>query len=370
MSLDFHFIGEEHIPSPALIYYKDSIIKNTKKAIETAHGPQNLWPHIKSHKSPEVLDLLVSMGILRFKCATIAELEIAAETDATDLLFAYPLIGPNIPRYLSIQKAFPKKNFYTLADNVEQAKILSDEAIKSNVCINVLIDINPGMNRTGVAISDLPDFYSHISAFPNLYIKGIHCYDGNRHEEDYALREHEVLKTIKELSSIYHPMCLSNPNLAIAIMGGSPTFPCYAQNMPDVFYSPGTVFIYDIGYKRQFPDLPYDIGAAVMARVISHPDSSSFTLDVGYKSISAEQKYRGILPELPYAQELFQSEEHWVFQMLRGHEAERPEIGSIVYILPWHICPTTALYDQLFVVEKNKYSAKWNVTARKRFIHF
>ncbi len=83
----------DQIVSPALIYYKDIIVDNINKMIQIVGGPQRLWPHVKSHKMSRLLELQMEMGISRFKCATIAEAEMAARCRAPHALIAYPLWG-------------------------------------------------------------------------------------------------------------------------------------------------------------------------------------------------------------------------------------------------------------------------------------
>ena len=65
----------------------------------------------------------------------------------------------------------------------------------------------------------------------------------------------------------------------------------------------------------------------------------------------------------------FQSEEHWVFRMKEGKEDKRPQIGTMLYVIPTHICPTSALYSDILVAEGGKITAKWPVTARNRKIN-
>lgn len=364
----YHFVEEETIPSPALIYYRDTIISNSKKAVSQAHGAEHLWPHVKTHKSKQLTDLLVSLGITHFKCSTIAEAEMTAQTDAQHILLAYPLVGPNIERFLTLVHAYPNKTFYTIGDDLSMLSTLGNTAASRAIRVNCLIDVNPGMNRTGVSFDSLVDFYRSAAQLNGLHLCGLHCYDGNRHEESYFSREREVLKTIEQLNNTRTLLACSEIYCQCLIVGGSPTFPCYASDMKDVFFSPGTVFVYDAGYRQQFPDLPYKPGAAILSRVVSHPAKGFFTLDAGYKAISAEQSLRGILPEVPHASEVFQSEEHWTFRMDDGFEQECPSIGQIVYILPWHICPTTALYDSVHVVSDGKIDGNWEITARNRRI--
>src|SRR5699024_11933906 len=91
-----------------------------------------------------------------------------------------------------------------------------------------------------------------------------------------------------------------------------------------------------------------------------------FTLDLGCKGIASDPAgARGVVVGLENAEALFQSEEHWTYRMLPGHEAERPAIGAVFYVLPTHICPTTSLYSAALVAENGRITGRWTVDARR-----
>ena len=100
--MNYHFNGEENLDSPSLVYYQDVIEENINKATGIAGGAQRLWPHIKTHKSAPLLRMQIERGIKRFKCATIAEAELAAMAGAEHVLIAYPLVGPAIGRFAKL----------------------------------------------------------------------------------------------------------------------------------------------------------------------------------------------------------------------------------------------------------------------------
>ena len=364
----YHFQYEEKILSPALIYYKDEIVKNIKMSIAEAGGPDRLWPHVKSHKMSEIIKLQVKMGIKRFKCATLAEAAIAAQSGGEHILLAYPLVGPNVDCFLELMKRWPNRTFYAIGDDERQVKELAEKAVEQKLTVNLCVDVNTGMNRTGIRIDRLQGFCKELAYVRGIKLTGLHCYDGNRHEKNLTERGEKVKETVKGIRLAMRDR-LKDADLFL-IMGGSPSFPCYAKEMKgtNVFYSPGTIFIYDRGYQEQFPDLPYEPGATILSRVVSHPADGYFTIDCGYKAISAEQIQPGELIDVPYAKPAFQSEEHWTFRMEGGYEEKRPEIGKIIYVMPWHICPTTALYDEAVVVSKGKIEGTWQVSARGRFL--
>lgn len=154
-------------------------------------------------------------------------------------------------------------------------------------------------------------------------------------------------------------------------MGGTPIFPCYAE-YPGVYMAPGTVFLSDYGYSTSYPEMGFIPAGVIMTRVISRPTSDTFTLDLGYKGIAADPAgVRGVIVGMEdIASPVAQSEEHWVFQIAPGHEDEIPAIGSAVFVMPTHICPSSALYPFVPAAEHGEITEKWDIAARNRKITY
>ena len=364
----YSFIGSETLITPSLIYYKELIQKNIKKAIEMARGADHLWPHIKSHKMAEIVNMSISLGIMRFKCATIAEAEMVANCGASHIVVAYPLIGPNIKRFLTLSKSYPNTHFYAVGDDFKMISLLGESAYASSSNVNFLIDVNMGMNRTGVPLHRVIDFFHSIRSLKGINVCGLHCYDGDRTEHELNERKMRAASLDKELLTIYNQLIELDSNSSLIIMGGSPSFPCHLD-FPGAFFSPGTLFIYDYGYAKKFPDLEYTPAAAILTRVISTPSPGVFSLDLGYKGIASDPPgIRGIILNFENYEELFQSEEHWTFRMKPGHENECPKVGTEFLVIPTHICPTSALYPNAYVIENGNVVDNWEVSARNRKI--
>jgi D-serine deaminase-like pyridoxal phosphate-dependent protein len=357
----------EGIPSPALIFYKEIIQKNIQSAIKTAGGADRLWPHMKTHKCREIIKMQMEQGISRFKCATIAEAEMTAQCNPDAVLLAYPLVGPNIGRFLALTEKYPGVAFYAIGDDLNQLTLLSQAALAQDTQVSVLLDVNLGMNRTGASYDQADALYRKVAALEGLVLKGLHCYDGQR-SEAYDIRVQKVEESLQPIHALVDGWRRDGLDADILVMGGTPSFPCHAA-YEDVYLSPGTLIVMDAGYQKKYPELDYMPGAAVMTRVVSHPGDGIFTIDLGYKGISADPAgSRGVLLGAPDAEVLFQSEEHWTWQMKPGHEGERPPIGSVLYVLPTHICPTVALYAFALVAQSGRITGKWEIAGRDRCI--
>jgi D-serine deaminase-like pyridoxal phosphate-dependent protein len=115
----------DEVASPALLILEDQVRANIAGAIEIAGGAERLRPHVKTHKSPDVLRLQREAGIEKFKCATIAEAEMAARAGVRDILLALQPVGPNGRRLLALVQRYGETRFSTIGDDVVALKELS-----------------------------------------------------------------------------------------------------------------------------------------------------------------------------------------------------------------------------------------------------
>lgn len=358
----------EEIISPSLIYYEEMIRNNIEKAIRRAGSANRLWPHVKSHKSLDMVKLQMEYGITKFKTATVAEAEMTAQAGAEKVILAYPLAGPNIVRYVKLAKAYPKTCFYAIGDDMEPIRELSETCLAEGIKLPFLIDVNMGMNRTGVPLDRLEELYRSAASLPGLQLEGLHCYDGNHNDRDIQVREREVAETDSRVEEMIRKLERDGISCQFVVAGGTPSFPCHAKNT-EWYLSPGTAMITDAGYYRNLPDLDFIPGAALLTRVISHPAPGIFTTDLGYKGIASDPAaQRGYIVGLEDAVPVVHSEEHWAFRL--EDETRIPPIGTCLYVIPTHICPTTALYPEILVAKGGRIADHWEVTARNRKITY
>ena len=137
----------EAIPSPALLVFPDRVEANVDRMLKmVGDDVSRLRPHVKTHKMAEVVRLQVAKGITRFKCATIAEAEMTAESGGRDILLAHQPVGPNLTRFLQLQERFPEVAFSATVDSsavVDAFKGTSQPA-------SLFVDVDCGMHRTGI----------------------------------------------------------------------------------------------------------------------------------------------------------------------------------------------------------------------------
>lgn len=356
----------EQIASPALLVYRDRVEDNIRRMIARAGGTGRLRPHVKTHKMAEVARLHLLGGITRFKCATIAEAEMLGRVEAPDVLLAYQPVGPNMRRFVELARAFPRTRFSTLVDNAETARELGAAGLRASppITATVYLDVDCGMHRSGAQLDDgTLGLYQALSGLSGLRVAGVHAYDGHIHTPDPARRQAECNEAFTPLLAWREAVVKAGLPRPVVVAGGTPTFPWHAARN-DFECSPGTCVFWDAGYQRHFPDLDFIPAALVLTRVVSRPGRSRLCLDLGHKAIASENPHPRVeFFDLPGAQAVMHSEEHLVIET--GH-ADRFRVGDALFGLPWHICPTVALYSQAAVIENGRAVSSWVITRDRK----
>ncbi|MBY0479178.1 MAG: D-TA family PLP-dependent enzyme [Chitinophagaceae bacterium] len=353
------------IDSPALLLYKERIQQNILHAVEMIKDVGLLRPHVKTNKTAEVCAMMMGAGITKFKCATIAEAEMLAMLQAKDVLLAYQPVGPKANRLLALVQQYPQTIFSCVTDNAGTATAISDLFVANNTTIHVLIDLNTGMNRSGIKPSNALPLAELLISLPGIQFKGLHAYDGHLRDTDLEQRQQKSDTAFSEVIELAAKIeTITNQPITI-VAGGSPTFPTHLNR--HIECSPGTFVYWDWGYKHQVPDEPFDYAALVLTRVISIVDEHTISTDLGHKSVAAENPFPRVhFLNAPDAAPVSQSEEHLV---LKVADSSIFKVGNTLFGVPVHICPTVALYEKAVVVENNKAVTTWKIVARDRKIN-
>ena len=180
----FEIENINEIDSPALVVFPDRIKENLRVLKAFVPDTSRLRPHVKTNKCAEVCQLMMEAGIKKFKCATIAEAEMLAMIGAPDVLLAYQAIGPRGVRLSQLIKKYPATQFACLIDNEATASELSATAEKQGVVIRIFLDLNVGMNRTGIVPEKALPLFLHCKSLKSLDPVGLHAYDGHHNDGD------------------------------------------------------------------------------------------------------------------------------------------------------------------------------------------
>ena len=364
----FRVAEAERIVTPALLIDRRRVAQNVATTIRLLGGDANRWrPHVKTAKLEYTMHMLVEAGVLHFKCATGLELRVACEAGARDVLVAYPMVGANAIRVREIAQQHPGVCVSVLAESRQQIEQWSETAI------GVFLDVNPGMNRTGVPQEQENEIVALCRAVEESKVpfRGLHYYDGHLSKYDMKERCAHAHRGYDRLMEIVAALAKAGIEVPEVITAGTPAFPCslsYAAFASAPFVhrvSPGTIVYSDATSLKQLPaEYGYLPAAVVMTRVVSHPAAGMITCDAGHKTVSADSGIPtcAVLAH-PEIEPLTPSEEHLPMKVAG---ASLPDIGEALFLVPRHVCPTVNNFDDAVIVDDGHAAHVERVSARGR----
>jgi D-serine deaminase-like pyridoxal phosphate-dependent protein len=352
------------IDSPALVIFPGRVLQNIRLAIAMLDDVSRLRPHVKTNKSPDATRMMIGEGIHKFKCATIAEAEMLGQCGAKDVLLAYQPIGPKLQRFIQLVQQYPGTIYSCLTDHPDAAYEQATAFAAAGLVVPVFIDLNLGMNRTGIAPDKTLALYQRCAELPGIRPVGLQAYDGHLRHPDIADRTMACDAVYAGVEMLRGKIVAAGFAEPVIVAGGSPTYPIHARRA-GVECSPGTFIYWDKGYGDLCSEQAFVPAAYLMTRIISLPDAEHLCLDLGHKSVAAENPlHQRVFFE--NAQELTpvgQSEEHLVVHAGAGHTYR---VGDVLWGVPFHICPTVALYERAITVVNEAVSEEWMAVARDR----
>ena len=356
-----------HLDTPCLIVLPEHVEYNIAEMVRMAGDVKRLRPHVKTHKTAEGIRMMQATGIDTFKCATIAEGELLGMEKAVDVILAHQPVGPKLERLLNLINTYPATTYSTITDNIDSANEISHFFSAHNLSIGIYIDINVGMNRTGVRAEEALDLYHVLKSASGIDFKGLHVYDGQHRQSDPLEKEKACDAAFQPVLDLCDAIVALGHDRPKIIAGGSPSFSIHA-NRPDRYCSPGTNIFWDHNYAGICPEQDFKHALQILTRVISKPAPNKICVDLGHKAVAGENPIdkRVFFPEYPDLKPISQSEEHLVLEV-QGENTFK--VGDLLIGIPYHVCPTVALHEYLHEVKAGVVTGSWHVIARKRKIN-
>lgn len=359
----------EKIDTPCLVIDLDKLETNISlmQNLATQMGV-GLRPHCKTHKCSRIAKLQLAAGANGISAAKLSEAEILIEQGIVDILITSPIVSECKLQRLSrcLQKA---PGLLLVLDNPQNAEALNQLGQTLNQPIQVLIDLDPGIGRTGVHPNNALNFARFLQEQPWLRVQGIQCYAGNlQHVADYQERKERSLKTMEIASEIFRSLQPLFPALHILTGSGTGTFDIDPDASEVTEIQPGSYTVMDVQYERigskdnpqQFRQ--FQNAMTLWSTVISSNRTEHVTVDAGTKAIYFDPKYQPRIishPHLAYDWGGF-GDEHGKITAT----GMLPSTGDLLEMVVPHCDPTINLYDQFVMVRDNEVVELWDIDLR------
>jgi D-serine deaminase-like pyridoxal phosphate-dependent protein len=370
-----HLIGQQgsrrSLNTPVLVLDVEALDRNIAEmaAFAQAHNVK-LRPHSKTHKSADIARRQIAAGALGNCCAKLGEAEALAEAGIEGLHITSPVVTPQaITRLIELNGKM--KDLMVVVDHPANADALAAAAAKAGKPLAVIIDIDPGIHRTGVASPEAAvELAQKISKLKSLKYAGVQFYCGrHQHIEDFAERKASIEERTAYLKGIVAK--LEAAGLKPGIVTGSGTGTHFIDAKLGVFteLQVGSYVFMDHQYNicdlRGESRPTFEQALQIDARVVSSNTPGMVTVDAGLKAMATESGPPQILKgAVEGSTTRFMGDEHLAVIAPEGKEP--PKHGEQVILVPPHCDPTVNLYDAYHIVKGDTLVEIWPVSARGR----
>ena len=346
--------------TPALLLNADALQANIgRMAAFFAARPCKLRPHFKSHKCTAIAKLQMEAGAVGITCAKLGEAEVLADAGITDILIANQIVGRKISRLIELAKRAEPMFAVDSADNVAA---LSTTAAAAGAQLRVLVEVDIGMNRCGVAPGqDALELARAVAASPGLRFEGLQGYEGHlvllRDEGERTEKTRASLAPLVETRRLIERSGLP---VRIVSSGGTGTYEVTGAYEGIDEVQAGSYATMDWWYAEIRPEFRQAI--SLLTTVVSHPKQGIAVVDVGTKGVGAEFGPPQIKHPPGVEIRRFSSEEHTVLTVPDATVS----VGDTVELIPSHGCSTCNLYREFVVHRDGMVIALWPIEGAGR----
>jgi len=374
--LHAHLIGQQgsrrDLNTPVLALDLDALDRNiTAMAAFAARHGVKLRPHAKTHKSPDIAKRQIAAGAIGLCCAKLGEAEALAEGGVTGgLHITSPVVSPPaIARLIALNDR--TEGLMCVLDHPDNAKAIGEAARAGGKSLDVIIDIDPGLHRTGVASPEAAvALFQAIRAEPALTYRGVQFYCGReQHIEAFADRKAAMDARVEILRAVIEALTAAGGAPEIVTGGGTGTHRIDVELGLFTELQVGSYVFMDRQYLAcdltgEGTPCPFETALMIDARVVSANAAGMVTVDAGFKAMSTDAGPAVVLAGAPPATTYaFMGDEHGALILPEGATLA---LGERVTLSAPHCDPTVNLYDSYHVVRGDTLEALWTVAGRGR----
>lgn len=358
---------EDEIDTPALLIDMEAFEANLDTMSRTLGGTGvKLRAHAKTHKSPVIAHLQIARGAVGQCVQKVGEAEALAWGGVHDIVVSNEVVGAEkLARLAALARI---ARISVCADDAAQVAALETAASEGDVRLEVLVEIDAGGQRCGVAPGPgALVLAKQIASSPHLTFGGIQAYHGSaQHLRTTAERCAAIDFAVNAARTTVQLLRDNGLECRIVGGGGTGTFALEAGSGIYNEVQAGSYIFMDADYARNLDESgvqksPFCQSLFVLSSVMSAPRPGVAVLDAGHKAVSTDSG----LP-LVWQRDVLRyvdaSDEHGKLEFDGG--VRGPKLGEKLRLIPGHCDPTVDRHDWYVCVRQGRVEALWPIAAR------
>lgn len=329
----------------------------------------SLRPHLKTTKSVEAAQYLLTQGDGPVTVSTLAEAEVFASAGITDILYAVGIAASKLGRVVALHRA--GCNLTVLLDCAAQAEAVSTASRDAGVAIPAMIEIDSDRHRSGLTSTD-PELITvgRILDAGAADLRGVLCHAGGSYgavgRAAHRVCAEQERRAVVDAATVLRDAGLPCPVVSV---GSTPTAHAASDLTGVTEMRAGVYVFFDLVMAGIEVCTLDDIALSVLTTVIGHQTTRGWTIcDAGWMAMSRDRGTAGQrvdqgygivcniagvpIPGLIMAQA---NQEHGVIARHPDFKSEVPDlpVGTLLRVLPNHACATAAQHSRYHVLPQD-----------------
>ena len=347
----------------------DLLERNLQKMQSAAEqAGKNLRPHVKTHKCSALAQKQIEVGAIGVCVAKVSEAEELVKAGLDNILITGPIVTPGkVERLVDLLGRAP--SLMIVIDHPRNIALLDAALRAKGMSMGVLLDVDVGLNRTGVSPSDALVLTEQIVSCPTLRLLGIQAYAGHvQHIRSYETRKHTSHQCLQQAVHIFRDLQATVPTCTIFSASGTGTFDI-DLTIPEVSeLQVGSYVCMDTEYLEIEADddtrfVSFAPALRLLTRVVSANHKGFVTVDAGLKTLYKD----GGKPQV-IAPDNFALEYDWFGdeygRITSANNSELPSLDTVLELVTSHCDPTINLFDNYSLTRGEKVIGAWPIDLR------
>ncbi|HMR34378.1 MAG TPA: DSD1 family PLP-dependent enzyme [Geminicoccaceae bacterium] len=355
-------LGRDSIDTPALLVDLDVMEANIARVAAACREHGIAWrPHVKAHKTPEIARMQLAAGAIGVTCAKLGEAEVMADAGIGDILIANQIVGAiKIGRLMELRA---RADVVVAVDGLDNVRELDAAAARAGLRLRVVIEVDTGMGRAGVAPEAVVALARRIAACEGLLFAGVMTWESHTMTiAEPAEKAAAVAGAIRRLVASAGDCRSTGLEVPIVSCGGTGTFPhCTCQPGVTEVQVGGGIFS-DVRYREGCRvELPCAL--TILATVTSRPTPTRIITDAGKKAMSTDTAVPQPLGLDAHAA-VSCSAEHSTIELRAP--SDTPKVGDRLELVVGYSDTTIHLHEEIVGIRRGRVESVWRVAARGR----
>ncbi len=364
-------MNKHDLDTPCIVLDLDILEENLGKMQASAKAAgKNLRPHAKSHKCSILAKKQLAAGAIGICAAKVSEAEVPINAGVDGVLVTGAVaVDHKAERLAGLLRKSP--SLMAVIDHPHNVELLERLLAKHDLCMDVLVDLDVGLQRTGILPGKALELADLVLASDHIRLKGIQAYAGHvQHIHHYGERRKASIESLKRAAAVFRKLQAKDASCTIFSGTGTGTYDIDLSVSELTELQVGSYALMDAEYmaiesagRTGLADY-FHPALTLMTTVVSASHNTHVTIDAGLKSLYKDGAQPIVVTAEHAALRYDWFGDEYGMLSTKDKAVNLPQLGTVLELVVSHCDPTVNQFDSYHIIRKGRVVDVWPIDLR------